>query len=117
MKKNNLKNPNRESNWVNNSAVLTHQEKERVKIKGTSTSSWQLRNEEKKESHCYAFFKLNGQNVDLSVIFKNKDQPNKLVEPTLKKGQSAELTRLYYHSGKSICKSFTAYPYQIVNHE
>lgn len=83
-----------------------------LKIKGTLTSSCQLRGENTKEPYYYAFVRLPGQAIDLPCIFKTKTNGNLTA---LKKGDDLILTGHYSNSAKSIRKSFTAYDYQLTH--
>ncbi|CAG8764986.1 7299_t:CDS:1 [Gigaspora margarita] len=82
-------------------------------IHGTLTSPLQQRGG--REPYYYSFIRLKGQNTDLPVIFKLKNQPGNSVELSLKKGLSLELSGHYSNSNKNIRKSFTAYSYQILD--
>src|SRR5438132_9334260 len=80
-----------------------------ITIKGTLTSSIQLRGEGTQEPYYYTFIKLKGQSIDLPVIFKIKNQPNQLIDLKLKKGSELEITGNYANSPQNVRKSFTAY--------
>src|SRR3954471_18707220 len=88
-----------------------------TKIKGILTS--QIRKREETSPYYYAFVKLKGHGADLPVIFKvkNLDDPNKFVEPQLKKSNLVQLTGHYSNSDKNIRKSFTCSAYELVTHE
>jgi hypothetical protein len=94
--------------------IASSVQKQLITIRGTLTSSIQSRGEENQEPYYYAFIKLKGQNVDLPVIFKIKED-DKLIKPTLKKSDQVELTGYYSNSDKSVRKSFTALSYQVLN--
>jgi hypothetical protein len=88
-----------------------------IKIKGTLTS--QIRKREETSPYYYAFVKLKGHGADLPVIFKVKslNDPDNLVEPSLKKGNLVQLTGHYSNSEKNIRKSFTCSAYELLAHE
>ena len=86
-----------------------------IKIQGTLTSSIQLRGEETQEPYYYAFIRLKGQNIDLPVIFKIKDDQENPTKPELKKNDGVEITGHYSNSPHNVRKSFTAYSYQLLN--
>ena len=86
-----------------------------IKIQGTLTSPIQLRGEGTQEPYYYAFIRLKGQNIDLPVIFKIKDDQENPTKPELKKNDGVEITGNYSNSPHNVRKSFTAYSYQLLN--
>src|SRR6185503_12215702 len=84
---------------ANSNEVRVCQETEKttklIKITGTLTSLIQLRGEGTQEPYYYSFIRLKGQSIDLPVIFKIKDQVEKLLGPPLKKSDSVELIGIY----------------------